>query len=168
MRVAERVRTLPPYLFAELDRKVSAKRASGADVISLGVGDPDLPTPRHVVEALQEAVEDPATHQYPSYYGLPAFRVAVAEWYGRRFGVAIDPDTEVQPLIGSKEGLVHLTWAFVDPGTRPWSPTPAIRSTGWGPCWPGDGRSPWGCARRRGSPRTCRPSAPPSGLRSCG
>jgi LL-diaminopimelate aminotransferase len=124
MRLAERVRKLPPYLFAELDKKVAAKRASGADVISLGIGDPDLPTPRHVVEALQEAAEDPTTHQYPSYYGLPAFRKAVADFYERRFGVSLDPDTEVQPLIGSKEGLAHLCLAFVDPGDEALVPDP--------------------------------------------
>src|SRR6266705_1884811 len=116
MRVAPRIQDLPPYLFAELDRKVAAKRATGADVISLGIGDPDLPTPRHVVEALQEAAEDPATHQYPSYYGLPSFRMAIASFYARRFGVELDPDTDVLPLIGSKEGVAHLAFAFVDPG----------------------------------------------------
>src|SRR6266705_1984470 len=98
MRVAPRIQDLPPYLFAELDRKVAAKRATGADVISLGIGDPDLPTPRHVVEALQEAAEDPSTHQYPSYYGLPALRRAIADWYEQRFGVMLDPETEVLPL----------------------------------------------------------------------
>jgi len=124
VKVANRVRNLPLYMFAELDRKVSAKRASGADVISLAVGDPDLPTPRHVVEALQEAAEDPTTHQYPSYYGLPAFRVAIAGWYERRFGVKLDPDTEVLPLVGSKEGLAHLSFAFVDPGDEALVPDP--------------------------------------------
>src|SRR3990170_2063726 len=116
MRIARRLVDLPPYMFAELDRKVTAKRDAGADVISLGVGDPDTPTPRHVVEALQEAAEDPTTHRYPSYYGLPALRQAVAGWYRQRFDVDLDPDTEVQPLIGSKEGIAHLAWAFVDPG----------------------------------------------------
>jgi len=124
MRLAERVRSLPPYLFAELDRKVAAKRAAGADVISLGIGDPDLPTPGHVVEALREAAEDPTTHQYPSYYGLPAFRLAIADFYERRFGVALDPDTEVQPLIGSKEGLAHVCLAFIDPGDEALVPDP--------------------------------------------
>jgi LL-diaminopimelate aminotransferase len=124
VRVARRVETLPPYLFAELDRKVAEKRAAGTDVISLGIGDPDRPTPGHVVEALQEAAEDPSTHQYPSYYGLPALRSAVADWYRTRFGVDLDPDTEVQPLIGSKEGIAHLTWAFVDPGDEVLVPDP--------------------------------------------
>jgi LL-diaminopimelate aminotransferase len=132
MRLSERVRYLPPYLFAELDRKVAAKRASGADVISLGIGDPDLPTPRHVVEALQEAAEDPTMHQYPSYYGLPAFRQAVADFYERRFGVSLDPETEVQPLIGSKEGLAHLCLAFIDPGDEALVPDPGYPVYGIG------------------------------------
>jgi LL-diaminopimelate aminotransferase len=124
LRLAARVRNLPPYLFAELDKRVGAKRASGADVISLGVGDPDLPTPPHVVEELQRAAADPATHRYPSYYGMPEFRQAIAAFYDRRFGVSLDPDTEIQPLIGSKEGLVHLSFAFVDPGDRVLVPDP--------------------------------------------
>jgi len=124
MNLARRVTSLPPYLFAELDRKVAAKRAAGVDVISLGVGDPDLPTPRHVVEALQEAAEDPLTHRYPSYYGLPAFRVAVADWYEQRFGVGLDAETEVLPLLGSKEGLAHLAFAMIDPGDEALVPDP--------------------------------------------
>ena len=124
MRLANRVRNLPPYLFAELDRKAAEKRAAGFDVISLGIGDPDLPTPPHVVEALDEAAADPSTHQYPSYYGLPDFRRVVANWYDRRFGVRLDPDTEVQPLIGSKEGLAHLALAFIDPGDEALVPDP--------------------------------------------
>ncbi|MGH2572243.1 MAG: LL-diaminopimelate aminotransferase [Actinomycetota bacterium] len=132
MRVARRIETLPPYLFAELDRKVAAKRESGADVIALGIGDPDLPTPRHVVEALQEAAEDPATHQYPSYYGLPAFRMAIADWYAQRFGVTLDPETEVLPLLGSKEGLAHLSFAFIDPGDEALVPDPGYPVFGIG------------------------------------
>ena len=124
MRLARRVEALPPYLFAELDRQVAEQRATGADVISLGVGDPDLPTPRHIVEALQEAAEDPSTHRYPSYYGLPEFRKAIADWYGTRFGVDLDPETEVQPLLGSKEGLAHLSLAFIDPGDEALVPDP--------------------------------------------
>jgi LL-diaminopimelate aminotransferase len=124
MRPARRIETLPPYMFAELDRKIEARRAQGADVISLGVGDPDQPTPRHVVEALQEAAEDPATHQYPSYWGLPALRKAIAGWYGTRFEVQLEPDTEVLPLVGSKEGIAHLAWAFVDPGDEALVPDP--------------------------------------------
>jgi LL-diaminopimelate aminotransferase len=124
VRVADRIRALPPYLFAELDKKIEAKRAAGQHVISLGVGDPDLPTPRHVVEALQEAAEDPTTHQYPSYYGLPSFRSAIARFYARRFGVELDPSTEVLPLIGSKEGVAHVAFAYVDPGDEALVPDP--------------------------------------------
>src|SRR5262249_35696660 len=87
MKVARRLENLPPYLFAQLDKRVAEKRASGADVISLGVGDPDLPTPSHVVAALQEAARDPSTHQYPSYYGMPELRRAIAQWYRTRFDV---------------------------------------------------------------------------------
>ena len=124
MRPAKRVESLPPYLFAELDRKVSERRAAGVDIISLGVGDPDRPTPPHVVQALVEAARDPATHQYPSYYGMPEFRRAIAEWFTGRFGVTLDPDTEVLPLLGSKEGLAHMAFAFVDPGDEALVPDP--------------------------------------------
>lgn len=125
MRLAKRIETLPPYLFAEIDRKIAAKRAEGVDVISFGVGDPDTPTPPHIVAALKEAAEDPSTHQYPSYYGMPAFRRAIAGWYQRRFGVTLDPDTQVQPLIGSKEGIAHLALATIDPGDVALVPDPA-------------------------------------------
>jgi LL-diaminopimelate aminotransferase len=124
VRLAKRIETLPPYLFAELDRKLEAKRAEGVDVISLGVGDPDLPTPEHIVEALREAVRAPSTHRYPSYYGSLEFRTAVAAWYGRRFGVELDPQTEVMALIGSKEGIGHIAFAFVDPGDEALIPDP--------------------------------------------
>jgi LL-diaminopimelate aminotransferase len=124
VRIAKRIEALPPYLFAELDKKLSAKRAEGVDVISLGVGDPDLPTPDHIVDAMREAVMDPSTHQYPSYYGGPEFRRAVAGWYARRFGVEIDPETEVMALIGSKEGIGHIAFAYVDPGEEALIPDP--------------------------------------------
>jgi LL-diaminopimelate aminotransferase len=124
VRVAGRVANLSPYLFAELDRKVSERQAAGADIISLGVGDPDQPTPAHVVSALQEAAADPSTHQYPSYYGSPEFRRVIAEWFEGRFGVDLDPDTEVLPLLGSKEGLAHLAFAFVGPGDEALVPDP--------------------------------------------
>ncbi len=113
---ARRISDLPPYLFAELDRKVAAKRAEGADVVSFGIGDPDFPTPPHIVEALREAVLDPTTHNYASYSGLPALREAIAVWMERRFGVVLDPSTEVLPIWGSKEGIVHLPWALIDSG----------------------------------------------------
>ncbi|MEW6059744.1 MAG: LL-diaminopimelate aminotransferase [Actinomycetota bacterium] len=124
MKVAKRIESLPPYLFAELDKKLAAKRAQGVDVISLGIGDPDTPTPEHIVEALREAALDPATHRYPSYYGTLEFRAAVADWYRGRFGVELDPHSEVMALIGSKEGVAHLAFAFVDPGDETLVPDP--------------------------------------------
>ncbi len=124
MRVAKRIEALPPYLFATLDAKLAAKRAEGVDVISLGVGDPDMPTPEHVVEAMRAAINDPVTHRYPSYWGSLEFRQAVARWYATRFGVNLDPETEVMALIGSKEGLGHLPVAFVDPGDEALVPDP--------------------------------------------
>ena len=130
--MAKRIESLPPYLFAELDRKLGEKRAAGIDVISLGIGDPDSPTPRHIVEALQEAAEDPTTHQYPSYYGMPALREAIAGWMRDRFGVELDPDTEVQTLIGSKEGIAHLPVAVLDPGDQVLVPDPGYPVFGIG------------------------------------
>lgn len=116
MRTARRIESLPPYLFAEIDKKVAAKREQGVDVISLGIGDPDQPTPSHIVDALCEQGRNPANHRYPSYFGMPEFRRAAAGWVQRRFGVAVDSDTEVLPMIGSKEGIAHIFLAFVDPG----------------------------------------------------
>jgi len=116
IRPARRIKNLPPYLFAEVDRRIGEKRAAGFDVISLGIGDPDLPSPAHVVEAAQEAVADPRRHRYPDYYGLPEFRRAIARWYEKRFEISLDPDKEVIPLIGSKEGIAHMPVAWIDPG----------------------------------------------------
>jgi LL-diaminopimelate aminotransferase len=124
MRIAKRIEAMPPYLFAGLDAKLEAKRAQGVDVISLGVGDPDRPTPEHIVDAMREAIADPSTHRYPSYFGSLEYRAAVADWYRARFGVALDPATEVMALIGSKEGLAHVTVAFVDPGDEALVPDP--------------------------------------------
>ena len=116
MRFAERVSQLPPYLFAELERKIGEKREAGVDVISLGIGDPDLPTFPAVVEEAQRQVALPDTHRYPSNRGRRAFREAVAAFYDRRFGVALDPETEVLPLLGGKEGVAHVCWSMLDPG----------------------------------------------------
>ncbi len=116
MRFANRIGNLPPYLFAQIDKKVAEKRAAGVDVISLGIGDPDLPTPDNIIEKLCEQAKNPENHRYPSYFGLPAFRKAIANWYKRRFGVDLDPDSEVLPLIGSKEGIAHIALAMCDPG----------------------------------------------------
>lgn len=115
-RLAQRLKKLPPYLFAEIDRLKGELLAKGVDVIDLGVGDPDLPTPRYIVEALSKAAQDPANHRYPSYSGMGDFKVSVARWYKKRFAVDLDPDSEVVSLIGSKEGIAHIPLAFVDPG----------------------------------------------------
>lgn len=122
---ADRLKKLPPYLFKEIDRKKAEVKASGVDIIDLGVGDPDLPTPPHIIEALKAGAEDPANHRYPSYSGMNTFKDAVAEWYEKRFNVSLDPATEVVSLIGSKEGLAHLPLAFVNPGDITLVPTPA-------------------------------------------
>lgn len=122
---AERLAQLPPYLFQEIDRLKADLLAKGVDVINLGVGDPDLPTPGHIIERLQEAAEDPSTHQYPSYSGMNDFRISVAGWYQRRFGVELDPLREVLTLIGSKEGIAHFPLAFINPGDLALVPTPA-------------------------------------------
>jgi LL-diaminopimelate aminotransferase len=113
---SRRLQAIPPYMFAELSRKLEAKREAGVDVISLGIGDPDRPTYPHVVEAMQAAVADPGTHQYPSNRGRTEFREALSGFYGRRFGVEIDPETEVIPAIGAKECIYNLCFAFLDPG----------------------------------------------------
>jgi LL-diaminopimelate aminotransferase len=116
MRPSERLSRIPPYLFAELERKVAAKREAGIDVISLGIGDPDTPTFPAIVQAAQVAVADPSTHQYPSNRGRAEFRAALAAFYERRFGVTLDPETEVMPAIGAKECIFNLNLAFLDPG----------------------------------------------------
>ena len=113
METAQRIKALPPYLFAQIDKKIAEAKARGVDVISFGIGDPDLPTPEHIVKKLQEKAADPSTHRYPSYEGLSVYREAVANWYKRRFGVELNPDTEVVSLIGSKEGIAHLPLCYV-------------------------------------------------------
>ena len=116
MRPSERLQRIPPYAFAELERKVQAKRAAGADVISLGIGDPDRPTPPLIVQAMQEAVSEPETHSYPSNRGRADFRAAVRDFYERRFDVHLDPEHEIVPAIGAKEAIFNLNLAFLDPG----------------------------------------------------
>jgi LL-diaminopimelate aminotransferase len=116
VRHSKRLDAIPPYLFAELERKIQAKRAEGVDVISLGIGDPDTPTPAFVIDALANAARDPGTHQYPSNRGRPEFRQAVADFYERRFRVTLEPDTEIVPALGAKECIFNLNLAFLDPG----------------------------------------------------
>jgi len=122
---AERLKKLPPYLFKEIDQKKEEVKKRGVDIIDLGVGDPDLPTPPHIVEALKKAAEDPQNHRYPSYSGMNLFRDKVAEWYQKRFGVDLEPEKEVLTLIGSKEGIAHLPLAFVNPFDIVLVPSPA-------------------------------------------
>lgn len=113
---SERLKNLPPYLFKEIDRQKEEVRKRGVDIISLGVGDPDMPTPPHIIEALQKAAADPENHKYPSYTGMDDFNRAVARWYKKRFNVNLDPGSEVVTLIGSKEGIAHIPLAFINPG----------------------------------------------------
>lgn len=121
---AERVKNLPPYLFATIDKMKQEALSKGVDLIDLSIGDPDIPTPEHIVEAMKKAVENPAHHRYPSYEGMLSFREAVANWYGRRFGVTLDPQKEVLSLVGSKEGIGHIPLAFVNPGDVVLVPSP--------------------------------------------
>jgi len=121
---AKRIEQIPPYLFAEIDRKKEELRQKGIDLIDLGIGDPDLPTPKPIIERLKMAAENPKNHRYPSYEGMIEFRTAVAQWYARRFNVTLDPRTEVLSLIGSKEGIAHIPLAFVNSGDYVLVPTP--------------------------------------------
>ena len=122
---AKRIQELPPYLFAEIDRKKRAAQAKGVDLIDLGIGDPDIPTPGRIIQRLSETAAKPANHRYPSSSGMMEFRQAVADWYDRRFGVTLDAGTEVASLIGSKEGVANMAVAYVDPGDVVLVPTPA-------------------------------------------
>jgi LL-diaminopimelate aminotransferase len=137
MRFARRLDLVPPYLFAELERKIEEKRRAGVDVISLGIGDPDLPTPEPVIRALQAAAADATTHQYPTNRGLESFRDAVAAFYGERFGVGIDPATEVVPVLGGKEGVAHIAFACLDPGDVALAPEPGYPPYTSGPLFAG-------------------------------
>ena len=121
---AERIKTLPPYLFAAIDEMKQQAIARGVNIINLGIGDPDLPTPEPILERMQKAVTDPQHHQYPSSSGMLSFRTAVAGWYKRRFNVTVDPKSEVVTLIGSKEGIGHVPLAFIDPGDVVLVPSP--------------------------------------------
>jgi LL-diaminopimelate aminotransferase len=124
MRLARRIEKLPPYLFTAISRKIAEKRAAGVDVISFAIGDPDLPTPQHILDALHKAADDPANHRYPESDSLPELRQAVAGWYERRFGIQLDPDKEVLPTIGSKEGIANVAYCLIDPGDVALIPDP--------------------------------------------
>jgi len=124
MKPCNRIKHIPPYLFAEIDKKKAEAQAKGIDIINLGIGDPDLPTPDYIVDAMAKAIRDPKTHDYPPYEGTLAFRTAVAEWYKKRFGISLDPQKEVISLIGSKEGIAHAFLTYLDPGDIALLPDP--------------------------------------------
>jgi len=125
MRLAKRVEKLPTYLFVEIGNKIAEKRAKGEDVVSFAIGDPDIPTPAHVIDKLCQAAQDPANHRYPETAALPELRRAIAEWYKKRFDVSLDADKEVLPLLGAKEGIAHIALCFIDPGDIALVPDPA-------------------------------------------
>jgi LL-diaminopimelate aminotransferase len=125
MRLSARLDRIPPYLFAEIDRRIDEKKAQGVDVISFGVGDPDVPTPDGIVEVLCAEGRKPEHHRYPSYFGLPEYRESAARWFERRFGVKLDPDRNVLPLMGSKEGVAHIALALLDPQDLALVPEPS-------------------------------------------
>jgi LL-diaminopimelate aminotransferase len=137
MKFARRLEAVPPYLFAELERKIETLRAAGTDVISLGIGDPDLPTPGAVVEELRRQAGRPETHRYPSNRGLAPFREAIADFYAARFGVDVDPETEVIPVLGGKEGVAHVALACLDQGDVCLSPDPGYPPYTSGPVFAG-------------------------------
>jgi len=124
MKVANRLAALPPYLFARIEQKIEEAKTKGVDVISLGIGDPDLPTPEHIIKALVEQAHNPENHRYPTSAGLLSFRTAVAKWYQRRFGVTLDPQSEIVTLIGSKEGIGHISFCYLQDGDYALIPDP--------------------------------------------
>jgi LL-diaminopimelate aminotransferase len=124
MELAKRFSKLPPYLFVEINQRIAELRAKGKDIVNFGVGDPDLPTPSHIIERLCQAAHDATNHRYPETGGLPELRQAIADWYAGRFGVRLDPAKEVLPLIGSKEGIGHVALCFVEPGDLSLVPDP--------------------------------------------
>jgi LL-diaminopimelate aminotransferase len=124
MRTAKRIEKLPPYLFVGISKKIAEKKAQGIDVISLGIGDPDLPTPPHIIDRLCRAAREPQNHRYPESEGLPEFRQAVAAWYKTRFDIKLDPDKEVVSLIGAKDGVAHISLCLIDPGDTALVPDP--------------------------------------------
>ncbi|MBL7151142.1 MAG: LL-diaminopimelate aminotransferase [Candidatus Omnitrophica bacterium] len=123
-KVSKRLNSLPPYLFLEIDKAKRIARAAGRDIIDLGIGDPDWPTPKYIIEALYQAAHDPATHRYALDQGMPALRRSIQGWYQRRFAVELNPDSEILPLIGSKEGIAHFPLAFINEGDYSLVPDP--------------------------------------------
>jgi len=124
MKIARRIEELKPYLFVEINKRIAEKRAKGEEIVSFAIGDPDIPTPPHIVSKLCEAAQDPVNHRYPESVGMPELHQAITDWYKKRFNVTLDPVTEVLPLIGSKEGIGHISFCFVDPGDVALVPDP--------------------------------------------
>ena len=124
MRMAKRIENLPPYFYVEINKKIAEKKAKGEDIITFAIGDPDMPTPPHIIDRLCQAAQDPANHRYPETEGLPELRQAIAGWYNQRFGVSLDASKEVLPLIGAKEGIAHIALCFIDPGDIALVPDP--------------------------------------------
>jgi len=124
MKMARRIENIPPYLFVGIINKINEKRAKGEEVISFAIGDPDIPTPPHIIERLCQAAQDPANHRYPEAASLPELRQAIAKWYKKRFDVSLDADSEVLPLIGAKEGIAHIALCFINPGDIALVPDP--------------------------------------------
>src|SRR4030042_591621 len=124
MKLSHRLDKLPPYLFVEINRKIAEKQAKGEDIISFAIGDPDMPTPQLIIDQLCQAAYAPANHRYPETAGLPELCQAIARWYQKRFAVTLDPSKEVLPLIGSKEGVGHISFCFIDPGDLALVPDP--------------------------------------------
>jgi LL-diaminopimelate aminotransferase len=124
MKVAKRIAMLKPYLFVEINQKIAEKRARGEEVISFAIGDPDIPTPSHVIERLCREAQEPANHRYPESAGLPELKQAIAQWYRKRFDISLDPEKEILPLIGSKEGIAHIALCIINPGDTALVPDP--------------------------------------------
>ena len=137
MKFSDRLGKLAPYPFVEISRIIAEKKAAGGDIVTFGIGDPDIPTPRPIIDKLMEASQDPPNHRYPETDGLPEVRRAIAHWYEQRFGVQLDPDKEVLPLIGAKEGIGHAAFCFLDPGDIALIPDPAYPVYGVGTMFAG-------------------------------
>ena len=137
MKFSDRLGKLAPYPFVEISRIIAEKKAAGVDIVTFGIGDPDIPTPQPIIDKLMEASQDPPNHRYPETDGLPEVRRAIAHWYEQRFGVQLDPDKEVLPLIGAKEGIGHAAFCFLDPGDIALIPDPAYPVYGVGTMFAG-------------------------------
>jgi LL-diaminopimelate aminotransferase len=132
MKIARRIEELKPYLFVEINKKIAEKKARGEEIVNFAIGDPDIPTPPHIINKLCQAAQDPVNHRYPESAGMPELHVAMADWYKRRFNVTLDPASEVLPLIGSKEGIGHIAFCFIDPGDIALVPDPGYPVYGVG------------------------------------